>query len=85
MTTTTAATQAITPAPADIAEFRQQLDSHGQYAFATGYLGSVIQGIAEDHRCRKAGCMTCDRLRRGLALIAALDAFEAEPQAGGAS
>ncbi len=84
--TTTATARAITPDPADIADFRRQLaerESHA-YAYAAGYLISLITGIAAEHRCRKPGCMTCNRLSRGLALIAAIDARDAD-QAGGAS
>jgi hypothetical protein len=83
--TTTITRPAITPTPAEIAEFREQIaNQHLRYAYTAGYLISLVNGIAAEHRCRKAGCMTCHRLRRGLALIAAIDAIEAEPTSGGA-
>jgi hypothetical protein len=83
--TPTTLPRGFTPTPAEIAEFREQIaNQHLRYAYTAGYLISLVNGIAEEHRCRKAGCMTCNRLRRGLALIAAIDAIEAEPTSGGA-
>ena len=81
MTTTTVATRALTPDAGEIDEFRQQLDGRQDslYPFVAGYLISLVQGIASDHRCRKPDCMTCDRLRRGLALIAVVDYLTGDP------
>ena len=84
MTTTTVAKQALTPDAGEIDEFCQHLAGRRDslYAFVAGYLISLVQGVASDHRCRKPDCMTCNRLRRGLALIAAIDAIEGDDLTG---
>lgn len=78
----------VTPTEADVAKASSDLARIGgrPYAYATGYLGSLIATIAESHnRCRTAGCSTCWNIRRGLALIAAVDRIEADSTIGGVS
>jgi hypothetical protein len=86
MTTTTTRPK-VTPTGADITKATADLDivsQDGKYAFATGYLGSLIGSIAESHRnCRTRDCMTCWHIRRGLALVAALDATNPTAITGG--
>ena len=79
MTTTPlilAATLGPHPTEAEIAEAAAALDGHYPhvYASACGGLTVAIQSLAREHkRCRQLDCWTCWHLRRGLALIAALD------------
>ena len=67
----------VAPTDADIIKATSDLariGEDGRYAYATGYLGSLIGAVAEAHnRCRTADCWTCWHIRRGLALVAALD------------
>lgn len=44
------------------------------YAYAVGYLATVVRGVAEDHDgCTQRMCLNCVRLRGALAVLAALD------------
>jgi hypothetical protein len=76
MTKPTLTVSQTAPTEDDIAEFVQDLGTRddGRYAYAAGYLGSLIGTLAnQHHRCRRRNCLTCDGLRRGLALVTALD------------
>jgi len=76
---TTPTTTGTAPTPAEIAEYRTSLARYatghgGEYAYATGVLGTLIELLAADHdTCGKDTCGTCTRLRWGLALRAALE------------
>ena len=87
MTTTSVAKRVLTPDPAEVAEFRRQFTGRPDslYPFVAGYLTSIVQGLARENSCRKPDCLTCDRLRRGLALIAAITTVETDKPAGDAS
>ncbi len=65
------------PTDAEISEFIDRIggpDRDAMYPFSTGYLGSIVGSLADAHtRCRIKDCRVCWNIRRGLALVAAID------------
>jgi hypothetical protein len=70
------------PDPEIVEHYRQLLAARPKatldvYVFAATVM--AIRGIAENHEASCAGCETCDRLRRLLALVLAYELNEAPP------
>jgi hypothetical protein len=79
----------VTTADEEITEFVTEICRLGpasRYAYATGYLSGIIRALADLHnlhnRCRTKDCPACGQIRRGLALMAALDRVDADALGG---
>lgn len=78
MTRTITASQAATPTPGEIAEYRESLARFGDpYASGFGAVSVIVELIAADHAdCRTRDCDLCRHLRWALAARVAVEEIQ---------